>query len=376
MPPHDSRRQDQHVTQETPSFGQPATLRFWLISSGLIALIAIGGLLLPPPSAKGPDESGGIVVTLQDPAGHSPKDPHTAPGAGHTAAHPEHAPPPNQVSDLGRTLVAANGAIVLEPALLERSPDGPLPIVAQDGRKPMTVYAAKYDAADKRPRVAIILTGLGLSDSVTQLAIDKMPPGTALAMSPYGQNQQNWTAAARAKGHEVLLELPMEPFDYPNDDPGPQTLLTGAAGQDNPQRLNSVLARFGGYAGVVNAQGAKFLASPNDLRPIASQLSRRGLILADVSVSQRSLARQVAKETATPFAAAQIQIDKSLSGEGVDAALDELANLALQQKIAVGVAAAAPNTIERISAWSAALENKGVVFMPLTATIAQPGASQ
>ena len=32
-------------------------------------------------------------------------------------------------------------------------------------------------------------------------------------------------ARAREAGHEVLLEVPMEPFDYPDNDPGPQTLL-------------------------------------------------------------------------------------------------------------------------------------------------------
>jgi hypothetical protein len=377
MPPRDSRSSDAQKAQEPPGFGQPATLRFWLVSSGLIAAIAIVGLLLPPPASQPAGEANdGVIVSLQDPGAHASKDPHAAQPHGHTAANPENPAPPEQVTDLGRTLVAANGAIVLEPALLERGPDGPLPVIAQDGRKPMTIYAARMDPSDTRPHVSIVLTGLGLSDSVTQLAIDKMPPGAALAMSPYGQNLQTWTAAARAKGLEIVLEAPMEPFDYPNDDPGPHTLLTGAAGQSNPQRLNFILSRFGGYAGVVNAQGAKFLASPTDMRPIASQLSRRGLMFVDVSVSQRSLAGQVAKETATPFAAAQIQIDKSLSADGIDEALDQLANLAIQQKSAIGVAAAAPATIDRISAWSGTLENKGVAFAPLTAIVGRPGAAQ
>ena len=56
-------------------------------------------------------------------------------------------------------------------------------------------------------------------------------------------------ARARGEGHEVLLQVPMEPFDYPDNDPGPQTLLTSLDAGQNIDRLHWLMSRFQGYVG-------------------------------------------------------------------------------------------------------------------------------
>src|SRR5690242_15302334 len=119
-------------------------------------------------------------------------------------------------------LIAANGVIISDPALTEQTPDGAVPIIAADGRRPMDLYARRFDSTDPRPRIAIVVSGLGIGEAITQSAIDKLPPGITLSFTPYGpQGLQSSVSAARAAGHEVLLELPMEPFDFPSNDPGP-----------------------------------------------------------------------------------------------------------------------------------------------------------
>jgi uncharacterized protein len=347
-------------SQDRPRFGQPASFRFWVVASSAVAGIAILGLVLPMGGGASVEDDDGprVVINLHDPPS-APATPHDT----HSAANP--AEPPQAV-DMTSALVATDGTVVIEPALLAPSSDGPVPVVAPDGRKSMHVYAARFDPADPRPRAAIILTGLGLSDQVTQLAIDRLPPGSTLSFSPYGQNLQNWIAAARARGHETLLELPMEPFNFPDDDPGPQTLM---AGGDNQAKLTWLLSRFSGYAGVVNAQGGKLLASPADLRPILSQVAQRGLFMAEVGLSQRSLAPTVAKETQTPYARATIQIDKVPGPDEVDAALEALSSAALERRAAIGTASAAPGVIDRIAAWAAKLEDRGIAYAPVSAAL-------
>jgi hypothetical protein len=340
----------------------PAAFWPWALASAAVAGIAAIGFLFDSgagtsATAEGPS----VVIDLQAP----PTAPQLGQG-GDAQAEPDPTPPP-QTTDISNALVAANGTVVIEPALLAPSPDGPVPVIAPDGRKPMHVYAARFDPADTRPRAGIILTGLGLSDQTTQLAIDKMPPGSTLSFSPYGQNLQNWVAAARAKGHEVLLELPMEPFNYPDDDPGTHALLTGSP--DNPSKLNWLLARFSGYAGVVNAQGGKLMASADDLRPILAQVSQRGLFMAEIGMSQRSVAGGLAKETLTPHLNAVVQIDKIPGPDEIDSALEQLAIAALERRAVIGSASAAPIVIERISAWAAGLEQRGVAFAPVSAAL-------
>ena len=114
--------------------------------------------------------------------------------------------------------------------MLEKSRYGMIPMVAE-GLKPFTAYAAEADRAKaaKMPVVAIVIGGLGVGAAKTADAIMKLPPAVTLAFTPYGTDPGKLAERARAQHHEILLQIPMEPYDYPDNDPGPQTLLTSLA---------------------------------------------------------------------------------------------------------------------------------------------------
>ena len=171
----------------------------------------------------------------------------------------------------------AGRALIADPALIQESPEGPLPRIADDGRKPMTAYAAP--AASGKFRIAIVVSGLGLSAKATEAAIAGLPPAITLAFEPYGGDVQHLVSEARQLGHEALLEVPMEPLDFPDSDPGPDTLRSGVEQDGNGQRLNWAMSRFTGYAGVTNLLGQRFLADSDALSPTMVQMARRGFIL-------------------------------------------------------------------------------------------------
>ena len=150
----------------------------------------------------------------------------------------------------------------IDPRLLEKTRYGMIPVVA-DGLKPFTVYAADADRAKaaKMPVVAIVVGGLGVGAAKTADAIMKLPPAVTLAFTPYGADPTKLAERARAQRHEILLQVPMEPFDYPDNDPGPQTLLTSLPPEQNIDRLYWHLSRFQGYAGIANFMGARFVAT-------------------------------------------------------------------------------------------------------------------
>ena len=142
-----------------------------------------------------------------------------------------------------------------DPALVDATADGPLPKIARDGRKPWQVYARPVPAGTQTVRrIALVVSGMGISESATAHAIETLPPEVTLSFAPYGARLQEWIDKARAAGHEVLLELPMEPFGYPQNDPGPHTLLTGGDTGENISRLEWLMSRFTGYAGVMGAR--------------------------------------------------------------------------------------------------------------------------
>ena len=253
-----------------------------------------------------------------------------------------------------------------DPALLDPK-DGKLPIVSVDGRKSWEVYARPFADPKNRPRVAIIVGGMGLSEAATNSAIQQLPGSVTLAFSPYAKNLQRWISKARAAGHEVMLQIPMEPYDYPNNDPGPHTLLTNLSTQDNIGRLEWLMGRFSGYIGITNYMGSKFTSSAPNIRPILSAMNERGLMFLDSRASQRSAAARIAKELDLPLAINNSYIDNKAARNAIDSRLTELERLALAEGAAVGIGFSYPVTLERITKWAATLDEKGVVLAPVTA---------
>jgi polysaccharide deacetylase 2 family uncharacterized protein YibQ len=270
---------------------------------------------------------------------------------------------------LGTSLIAANGAVISDPALIEMSSDGPVPKIARDGRVPMEVYSRTSDRSDPRPKIALILVGLGLSESVTQSAIDQLPAGITFAFTPYGSALQAVVSTARANGHEVILEVPLEPYDYPDNDPGQNTLLTGTPAADNAGRLQWVLSRVTGYAGLINSQGSKYLASASDARFLLGGAKKRGLYFVDNGQTDQSLARESAMTVGAAFVRGDKTVDLTPTQPLIESELTQLEKLAQQRGLAVGIATAYPITIERVKVWALGLEQKGIALVPISAVV-------
>jgi polysaccharide deacetylase 2 family uncharacterized protein YibQ len=255
----------------------------------------------------------------------------------------------------------------VDPRLLEKSRYGMIPVVA-DGLKPFTVYAANADRAKaaKMPVIAIVVGGLGVGAAKTVDAIMKLPPAVTLAFTPYGADPTKLAERARAQRHEILLQLPMEPFDYPDNDPGPQTLLTSLTPEQNLDRMYWHMSRIQGYAGIANFMGARFVATDAAMQPIVREAAKRGLSYLDDGSTARSTASSLAASQAMPFAKADFAIDAVPTSAEIDRALLKLETLAKERGLAVGIASALPISIERIAAWIKTLDNRGILLVPLT----------
>jgi polysaccharide deacetylase 2 family uncharacterized protein YibQ len=255
----------------------------------------------------------------------------------------------------------------IDARLLEKSRYGMIPVVA-DGLKPFTVYAADADRARaaKMPVVAIVVGGLGVGAAKTTDAIMKLPAAVTLAFTPYGADPAKLTERARAQRHEILLQVPMEPFDYPDNDPGPQTLLTSLTPEQNIDRLYWHLSRFQGYAGIANFMGARFTATDAVMQPIIREAAKRGLGYLDDGSSPRSAAPSLTAAQSMPFAKADFTIDAVPTSAEIDRTLVKLETLAKERGLAVGVASALPISIERLAAWIKTLESRGIMLVPLT----------
>jgi len=276
-------------------------------------------------------------------------------------------PQEGEAADQSETSPESAAGPVRIPELIEKGPQGPLPVPSAEGLQPWKAYSRPFNDNDPRPRIAIIITNLGLSSSATQAAIQDLPGEITLAFQPFANRLEEWIPLARAAGHEVLLAVPMEPTNFPASDPGPMTLLTSLPQADNLDRLDWALSRFTGYVGVINHLGGRFATSEESLVPILTAIRNRGLLFVDTKPTSNSLATQVAETLQMVHAFNDRFIDDEPNRWSIDARLQELERIARRTGFAVGVGQAYPVTLERLRSWATTLPTRGLAMAPITA---------
>jgi polysaccharide deacetylase 2 family uncharacterized protein YibQ len=299
----------------------------------------------------------GAYQDLTDPAGADAPGGEaviTLPGSGQVLTGPVVRQPP------AAPLVAAPIAGLSQPG-----PSGPLPVISSDGRTPFQAYARPF-TPDGRPRVALIVGGLGLNGPATRAAIESLPPEVTLSFSAYAEGLQGWIDLARADGHEVLLELPMEPSDYPDNDTGPYTLLAGADIDELDRRMDWLLGRATGYYGVSNYFGAAFFASDASMTPFMQRLRSRGLAFIDDGQARN-------RQGAYARASANRVIDEDPSPAAILAALNGLEAAARANGQAMGTGLLFPSTVATAVRWIQGLNERGIQLAPASSMAARSG---
>lgn len=367
----------------------------WL---GLLALLTAGGTYVllarqsPPQSAQAPAASveiadaetagGGETAAggAESTAAKAGAEVTEATGGGQIPAAPETAMPEAQTG--GQTEpqaeTAAPGSGGIQPGDDEEPPASPSlapnqSALAENADLPAWQrYASVYQESGDQPRIAVVLTGLGFSREATEAAIKQLPAGVTLSFTPYAQQLDQWIALARGNGHEVMLDLPMEPVTYPNDDPGPQTLLTELDDLENQQRLRWVLSRAQGYVGLAATMGSRFSGSEPNLKPILAEIKDLGLMFLDNRASHESVADRVAQELSLPHAVNDRTLDNDGAGHlTIDARLAQVERVALSDGTSVAMGRPYPATIERLREWVRTLESRGFALVPITALAEQ-----
>jgi polysaccharide deacetylase 2 family uncharacterized protein YibQ len=304
------------------------------------------------------------------------------PGAPAATAGAEPSAPPSgpliiKVPQNGGPGMPVSTSRSMDPAFVDTSRHGPIPKIAADGRRPSDVFSrtSVAEAEDKRPKIAILIGGLGISHDATAQVFDRLPRTITLGFTPYGEDLEGWVTRARTNGQEIMLQVPMEPFDYPNNDPGPQTLLTTLPVDANLDRLTWAMSRMSGYYGLTNYMGAKFTASEEALAPVLTEVARRGLVFLDNGSSPRSLISKLGPDAGALTARAELVIDATPSADAIDAALVKLEDIARRQGGVIGVASALPVTLQRIEQWAGQLTAKGIALVPVSAVVKRSNPS-
>jgi polysaccharide deacetylase 2 family uncharacterized protein YibQ len=257
-------------------------------------------------------------------------------------------------------------------APVEAMEEGPqsqrLPKIADDGRRPWFVYSRPFNRIDPRPRIAVVFADLGLNRLTTDSAINSLPGAVTLIFSADGTSEA-WMNRARSSGHEVILSVPMEPFDYPANDPGPRTLLSNSMLDENLRRLHEAMAMGKGYVGLTTLTGSRFTSSPDQLKPIMEEVYSRGLLWLDARLVPLSSASAVSAAMKVPSVQSDFRITTDKSQAAADLMFRDAETSARHSGAATVLVYASPMSVQAVKGWVKSFPEKGFALAPVSAMV-------
>lgn len=235
---------------------------------------------------------------------------------------------------------------------------------APETAAPVPVSAPVPASLPQGPRIVLLLADAGANPALTRRAIEQLPREVAIGFNPYPDDLPALVQAARARGHEVWLGIPMEPLRYPQVDPGPQALLLASSPTQNIRRLDWALRRVEGEVGLYSIMGSAFTTQEAALSPVLAAIAERGLPFLDSRATGRTQSRRIAGKVGLPLLVNDSFVGSPSSPQAIDAQLATLERLAKARGLAVGVIEPSSLVLERLGQWAPGLAARNISLVP------------
>ena len=268
--------------------------------------------------------------------------------------------------DIPQTTIALPPAPI--PGLTRNSSFGPVPSKAAGSA--LSAYRRPFTRkAGKRP-VSLIVGGLGVNRGLTQDAIETLPADVTLSFAAHSVGLQAWVDVARADGHEVLIEIPMESAVFDPTEPGAdRALRVTVPPAENGRRLDWMMARAQGYAGLINFNGDVFLTRTDAAASYIDRLSKTGVGFFTDGDFETPTLPALTKSMRQPFKTGHGLIDPDPIAQVISRRLSGLSQAAKSGGHPVGVGFAFPETLAEVQSWIATLDEENLQLAPATAAL-------
>ena len=222
-----------------------------------------------------------------------------------------------------------------------------------------------FSVPQGRPLIAVVLDDVGVARNHAELAID-LPGAITLSFMTYADGVADMAARARAKGHELMLHVPMEPLGH-EIDAGPHVLTVGASEGELLKRLSWGLDRFPGYIGINNHMGSRFTQDERGMQVVLAELKRRNLLFLDSRTINNTVGDKLAARMGVPHVMRDVFLDNEMDEAAVIKQLMQAERVAARTGQAIAIGHPHPATIAAIRAWMPKAEARGFVIVPLSA---------
>jgi len=157
-------------------------------------------------------------------------------------------------------------------------------------------------------RIAVIVDEVGARLDVFEQVMALGRPLSVAVLPELPLSRRIAREALRA-GLEVLLQLPLEPYRFPEVDPGPGVLLLSMSPAEVTRRTRQHLASLPGIAGVSTHMGSRFTEDRARMRALLGAVQGEGRFFVDGLTTHRSVGYDLARALGLPAARRQVLLD-------------------------------------------------------------------
>ena len=205
-------------------------------------------------------------------------------------------------------------------------------------------------------RIAVVVDGFGVRQDLFDQVAAIGRPLTIAILADQPLSDRIARDAGRA-GLEVLLEVPLEPYRYPEVNPGPGALLLSMGAAEVTRRVTRQLAALPSAAGVIGHLGSRFTEDQAHMEALLEPVRARGLVFVDGLVSNLSVGDTTARALGIPSVRRQVRVEWALGEGPARRHLDEVEPVAARRGEALVLVRGHPLTIrllkEYIPEWVA-----------------------
>ena len=230
---------------------------------------------------------------------------------------------------------------------------------------------ASQSFAQSAPRIAIIIDDLGYQVAAGHRAV-ALPGPVVCAILPGTPGAAEVAEAARERGKEVLLHLPLQSADRGGaTEPGSITLdTTREAFTDT---FAAAMESVPYAVGVNGHRGSLVTRHPGHMNWLMEEILRAGgLYFVDSYTTHRSVALQIASERGVPAIKRDVFLDSDPAPDKVAREFERLKKLARERGLAVAIGHPYPETLDFLERAIPALVEEGIELVPLRELIDFP----
>ncbi|MCF8879104.1 divergent polysaccharide deacetylase family protein [Hyphobacterium sp. SN044] len=212
------------------------------------------------------------------------------------------------------------------------------------------------------PAIILVIDDIGADEALSMRALD-LPAEINFAILPNTELAPEFAVAARGRGHETLIHLPMQPAG--EGDPGPNALAAGQSADTVRDTLQWAMAQVPGARGFNNHMGSALTLDEAAMTTLFSEARAFDLYFLDSVTAPRSIAARIANNNGIEAASRDIFIDHINNIEAIEAQLRVIEYQADQDGHVIAIGHPRELTLDALAAWIPEAEARGYRFVAL-----------